>query len=171
MRQVVIIEDEPDIAGLLARRFTSEGFRVATASDGRAGLHAIHLYHPDLVILDLLLPTMNGWEVCRSLKTNLATRDIPVIILSAIGGPEDRISLLELGVDDYIVKPCSVKEVIARARAILRRTTRSVVAKGGRPADGEAGHHPDRGTGGRIEAMYGSSTIPVRRPKKPTSTS
>ncbi|MFI5338508.1 MAG: response regulator transcription factor [Candidatus Methylomirabilales bacterium] len=125
MRHVVIIEDEPDIANLLARRFGSEGFRVATANDGRAGLHAVHLSRPDLIILDLLLPTMNGWEVCRSLKANLATQNIPVIIVSAIGSPADRIALLEMGVDDFIGKPCSVKEVVARARAVLRRTERT----------------------------------------------
>ena len=125
MRHVVIIEDEPDIANLLARRFASEGFRVATATDGRAGLHAVHLYHPDLILLDLLLPGVSGWEVCRSLKANLATHDIPVIIVSAIGSPEDRIALLEMGVDDFIVKPCSVKEVVARARAVLRRAERT----------------------------------------------
>ncbi len=127
MRYIVIIEDEPDIAELLARRFGSEGFRVATASDGRGGLHAVHLYRPDLIILDLLLPRMNGWEVCRSLKANLATRDIPVIIVSAIGSPADRIALLEMGVDDFIMKPCSVKEVVARARAVLRRAERTGV--------------------------------------------
>jgi DNA-binding response OmpR family regulator len=125
MRHVVIIEDEPDIANLLARRFASEGFRVATATDGQAGLHAVHLYRPDLILLDLLLPGVNGWEVCRSLKANLATHDIPVIIVSAIGSPEDRIALLEMGVDDFIVKPCSVKEVVARSRAVLRRAERT----------------------------------------------
>ena len=127
MRHVVIIEDEPDIANLLARRFASEGFRVATATDGRAGLHAVHLYHPDLILLDLLLPGVSGWEVCRSLKANLATHDIPVIIVSAIGSPEDPIALLEMEVDGFIVKPCSVKEVVARARAVLRRAERTGV--------------------------------------------
>jgi DNA-binding response OmpR family regulator len=124
MRHVVIIEDESDIANLLARRFASEGFRVATATDGQAGLHAVHLCRPDLILLDLLLPGVNGWEVCRCLKANLATQDIPVIIVSAIGSPEDRIALLEMGVDDFIVKPCSVKEVVARSRAVLRRAER-----------------------------------------------
>ncbi len=136
MRHIVIIEDEPDIAELLARRFGSEGFCMATASDGLAGLHAVHLYHPDLIILDLLLPRMNGWEVGRSLKANLATRDIPVIIVSAIGSPEDRIALLEMGVDDFIVKPCRVKEVVARARAVLRRTGRTSVMGGMEDAAG-----------------------------------
>ncbi len=88
MRHVVIIEDEADIAKLLALRFASEGSTVSTASDGRAGLHAVHLHQPDLVVLDLLLPAMNGWEVCRSLKANLATHEILVIIVSAVGGPE-----------------------------------------------------------------------------------
>jgi len=125
MRHVVIIEDEPDVTNLLARRFASEGFRVATATDGQAGLHAVHLYRPDLILLDLLLPGVNGWEVCRSLKANLATHDIPVIIVSAVGSPEDRIALLEMGVDDFIVKPCSVKEVVARSRAVLRRAERT----------------------------------------------
>jgi len=128
MRHIVIIEDEPDIAQLLACRFGSEGFSVATATDGCAGLHAVHLKRPDLIILDLLLPAMNGWEVCRSLKANLATRDIPVIIVSAIGTLEDRVALLEMGVDDFIVKPCSVKEVVARARAVLRRAERTAVS-------------------------------------------
>ena len=124
MRHVVIIEDEPDIANLLAHRFGSEGFRVAMASDGRAGLHAVHTHCPDLILLDLLLPTMNGWEVCRSLKADLATQDIPIVVVSAVGSAQDRIALLEMGVDDFIVKPCSVQEVVARARAVLRRAER-----------------------------------------------
>ena len=70
MRQVVIIEDEADVGQLLAHRFAREGFRVATATEGRTGLHAVHIHHPDLVTLDLLLPLKNGWEVCRSLLEN-----------------------------------------------------------------------------------------------------
>lgn len=145
MRHVVIIEDEPDIANLLARRFGSEGFRVATANDGRAGLHAIHMSRPDLIVLDLLLPTMNGWEFCRSLKANLATQDIPVLIVSAMDSPADRIALLELGVDDFIVKPCSVREVIARARAVLRRAERAGQPGRGREQTDGHGNHPDCG--------------------------
>jgi DNA-binding response OmpR family regulator len=146
LRQVVIIEDEPDVANLLARRFAGEGFRVATASDGRAGLHAVHMYHPHLVILDLLLPIMSGWDVCQSLKANLATQDIPVIILSAIGGAQDRIALLEMGVDDFIVKPCSVKEVVARSRTVLKRSEQGKKFPQGREMiDDEDWDHPDRG--------------------------
>jgi two-component system phosphate regulon response regulator PhoB len=145
MCHVVIIEDEPDIANLLARRFASEGFRVATASDGRAGLHAVHLYHPDLILLDLLLPAMNGWEVCRSLKANPATLDIPVIIVSAIASTEDRIAALEMGVDDFIVKPCSIKEVMARARVVLRRADQGRDRKRRREQGDGNGDHPDCG--------------------------
>ena len=144
MRHVVIIEDEPDVAALLARRFSSEGLSVVTASDGRAGLHAVHRHRPDLVVLDLLLPTMNGWEVCRSLKANLATQEIPVIIVSAIGSPTDRIALLEMGVDDFIVKPCSVKEVLARARVVLRRAERMGGMGGGREHSDADPNNTDR---------------------------
>jgi len=129
MRHVVIIEDDQDIAELLARHFESEEFSVATATDGHAGLHAVHLKRPDLIILDLMLPTMNGWEVLRSLSANLATRDIPVIIVSGIGRLEDRIALLEMGVDDFIVKPFNVREVAARARAVLSRGQRTGLNK------------------------------------------
>jgi DNA-binding response OmpR family regulator len=144
MRQVVIIEDEPDVAVLLACRFAREGFRVATANDGRSGMDAVHRNRPDLVILDLLLPQMNGWDVCRSLKSNLATREIPVIIVSAIPSPEDRIAALEMGADDFLVKPCSIKEVIARARAVLRRADRAGGRRGEGGATDENGHYPDR---------------------------
>jgi len=128
MRQVVIIEDEPDITDLLARWFASEGFRVITAGDGRAGLDAAQQHQPDLVILDMRLPAMSGWEVCRSLKGNEDTRGIPIIVLSAISGTEDRIAALEMGVDDFVVKPFSVREVIARARAVLRRAEHRIAS-------------------------------------------
>ena len=145
MRHVVIIEDKPDVANLMAHRFALDGFSVSTASDGEAGLHAVHMHHPDLIILDLLLPLTSGWEVCRALKANLATQDIPVIIVPAIGGPGDRTAALEMGVDDFIVKPCSVREVIARARAVLRRTTRAIPVGGGREQADANDNNLDRG--------------------------
>jgi len=154
MRHVVIIEDDHEIAELLARHFGSEGFSVATATDGRAGLHAVHLRRPDLIILDLLMPTMNGREVFRSLKANLATRDISVIIVSAIGSLEDRIALLEMGVDDFIVKPCSVKEVVARSRAVLNRAERKGV--NGREHAKRCHNHSDCGRGYGLGELNGS---------------
>jgi DNA-binding response OmpR family regulator len=125
MAHIAVIEDESDIAGLLAHCLAREGFNVTTAGDGEAGLDLVRLHHPDLVILDLLLPRLNGWEVFRHLRSHQATAAIPVVILTANARPEDRRALLEAGAEDYIVKPCSVKEVIARLRAILRRTERA----------------------------------------------
>ncbi len=135
---LVIIEDEPDIATLLARRFAEEGFRVTTAADGRAGIQAVQTHRPRLILLDLLLPQMTGWEVDGLLKDDLKTYAIPIIVLSAVSTAEDRIRLLEAGVDDFIVKPCSIKEVMARARAVLRRSAWPQNPPGGREAiDGE----------------------------------
>ena len=131
MHHITIIEDESDIAGLLAHCFACEGFQVITAGDGRTGLDLVHLHHPDLVILDLLLPGLSGWEVFRSLKASPVIERTPVIILSANSDVTDRINLLEAGVDDYLVKPCSVKEVIARSQAVLRRTGSSIAAREG----------------------------------------
>ena len=131
MPHVMIIEDESDIAGLLVHCLACEGFQVITAGDGRTSLDLVHLHHPDLVILDLLLPGLSGWDVFRSLKTSPVIEKTPVIILSANSDVTDRIKLLEAGVDDYIVKPCSVREVIARSRAVLRRTGRAAATREG----------------------------------------
>jgi two-component system, OmpR family, phosphate regulon response regulator PhoB len=121
MHRIAIIEDEADISNLLAHCFACEGFQVATAGDGELGLGIVRRLRPDLVILDLLLPHMSGWDVFSTLKAGEETRRIPVVILSANGDVPNRITLLEAGADDYIVKPCSVREVIARSRAVLRR--------------------------------------------------
>jgi DNA-binding response OmpR family regulator len=125
MRHIAIIEDESDIAGLLARCFACEGFEVSTAGDGVVGLDVVRRVRPDLVILDLFLPCLSGEQVFHALKADLNTQEIPIVVLSANGDVANRISLLEEGVDDYIVKPCSVREVIARSRAVLRRTVRT----------------------------------------------
>ncbi len=132
MRHITIIEDETDISTLLAHCLTCEGFQVTTAADGRVGLDIVRSHHPDLVILDLLLPDLHGREVLATLKASEATRAIPVVILSADGDVANRVALLEAGVDDYIVKPCSIREVIARSRAVLRRTAEIAGAKEGR---------------------------------------
>ena len=139
-RRVAIIEDEADIAGLLAHCFACEGFQVMTARDGEVGLDLIQRHWPDLIVLDLVLPSMSGWEVFRSMKANRSLQNIPVVVLSANSDVANRISLLEEGVDDYIVKPCSVREVIARARAVLRRGERSSL---GREAHDEQSHDLD----------------------------
>ncbi len=142
---LVIIEDEPDIAILLATHFAQEGFGVTTAPDGPAGVRAIQEQHPRLILLDLLLPEMSGWEVVQHLKDDLNTYAIPIIVLSAVSTPEERIRLLEAGVDDFIVKPCSVKEVIARARAVLRRSEWRPEPRRGREATDGEHDDPHRG--------------------------
>ncbi len=140
MRHITIIEDEADIAGLLAHCFACEGFEVTTANDGSAGLATIHRHRPDLVILDLMLPQLSGWDVFSSLKADKTTEQIPVVILSANSDMSNRINLLEAGADDYIVKPCSVREVIARSRAVLRRARG---AHEGRGSDVVRSEYPD----------------------------
>jgi DNA-binding response OmpR family regulator len=96
-----------------------------TARDGEVGLDVIQRHRPDLIVLDLMLPSMSGWDVFRYMKSDRSLQNIPVVVLSANSDAANRINLLEEGVDDYIVKPCSVREVIARARAVLRRGERS----------------------------------------------
>lgn len=141
-RRVAIIEDEADIAGLLAHCFACEGFQVMTARDGEGGLEVIQSHRPDLVVLDLMLPSMSGWDVFRSMKSDQSLHEIPVVVLSANSDVANRISLLEAGVDDYIVKPCSVREVIARARAVLLRGERSNI---GRDSYDRQSHNSDSG--------------------------
>jgi len=131
MSHVAIIEDEPDISNLLGHCFTSEGFQVTIAHDGPTGLDMVRRLGPDLVILDLFLPHLSGWDVFDSLKAREETRVIPIVVLSANGDVANRISLLEAGADDYIVKPCSMREVVARSRAVLRRTVQVAHTRGG----------------------------------------
>ncbi len=142
---LVIIEDEPDIAALLATRFAQEGFRVIAASDGSTGIRVVETHRPRLVILDLMLPEMTGWEVVRHLKDNLSTQVIPIIVVSAANTPDARVRLLEAGVEDFIAKPCSVREVIARARAVLRRSEWHPETPEGREMTYGERHDPHRG--------------------------
>lgn len=118
---ILIVEDEPAQMELIAYNLDSEGFRVARASNGEEGLALADETLPDLIVLDWMLPSVSGIEVCRRLKRQKNTRKIPVIMLTARGEESDRIRGLETGADDYIVKPYSVRELIARVRAMLRR--------------------------------------------------
>ena len=121
MQTVLVIEDDQNTAALVTLYLEREGFRVLTAGDGAAGLAQARRHKPNLVILDLMLPEMDGWEVCRRLRQ---TSDVPVIMLTARGEEIDRVSGLTLGADDYVVKPFSPRELMARVKAILRRTAR-----------------------------------------------
>src|SRR5688572_22797675 len=121
MARVLVIEDERDIREVLAFNLKEAGHEVLAASEAREGLRLARDRKPDLVLLDLMLPDQPGTEVCRQLKADGATRDIPVIMLTAKGQEIDRVLGFELGADDYVVKPFSVRELLLRMQAILRR--------------------------------------------------
>jgi two-component system phosphate regulon response regulator PhoB len=118
---ILIIEDDPDIVELLQYNLEREGYAVLTASNGEVGLQDAQTRRPGLVLLDLMLPAMDGLDVCRQLKQREETREIPLIMVTAKGEEADVVSGLELGADDYISKPFSPREVVARVRAVLRR--------------------------------------------------
>jgi len=119
--KIVIIEDEPDILEVIAYNLKREGFEVFESRDGEDGLVQIEKHAPDLVILDLMLPTIDGIELCRKLKSDRETRAVPVIMVTAKGEESDIVLGLGVGADDYVTKPFSPKELIARVKAVLRR--------------------------------------------------
>jgi len=131
-QRVLVVEDEPDIAALIAYQLTREGYRVETASTGTDALASVGREIPDLVVLDRMLPGLSGDEVLQSLKGDAATRTIPVLVLTARREQEDRIQGFELGADDYLTKPFSPRELVLRVQAILRRISEPAVESGGR---------------------------------------
>ncbi|MFN0058108.1 MAG: response regulator [Planctomycetota bacterium] len=120
-QQIAVIEDESDLREVIQYNLEREGYRVLDAADGESGLALIRRETPDLVLLDLMLPRLDGIEVCRRLKADSATKPIPVIMVTAKGEESDVVLGLGLGADDYVTKPFSPKELIARVRAVLRR--------------------------------------------------
>jgi two-component system response regulator ResD len=119
--RVLVVDDEPIVLDVLGRYLSREGYGVETASDGEAALRAVEDLRPDLVLLDLMLPKVDGIEVCRSVRERADST--AVIILTARGAETERIAGLDVGADDYITKPFSPREVVARVRAVLRRLT------------------------------------------------
>ena len=119
--RVLIVEDEPDIARSLEYNFKQAGFEVAVTSRGRDAIRMATARPPDLVLLDLMLPDLQGTEVCRTLKTDPKTRGVPVIMVTARGEEVDRVVGFEIGADDYVTKPFSPDELLARVRVALRR--------------------------------------------------
>ncbi|MBI3028149.1 MAG: response regulator [Candidatus Rokubacteria bacterium] len=119
--RVLVVEDEPDIRDLVVLHLEREGFQVRTARNGAEALRHVKTAPPDLVVLDLMLPELGGLEVCRRLRRDPSTASLPVIMLTAKGDEADRLVGLELGADDYITKPFSPKELVARVKAVLRR--------------------------------------------------
>ena len=120
--KILVVEDDHDIAQLLAITMKKAGFEVAVSEDGYEALNLIRRHPPDLLILDLMIPGIDGFEVCKEMKREPKTAEVPVLILTARGEEIDRIIGLELGADDYVVKPFSPRELLLRVRAILRRT-------------------------------------------------
>ena len=136
-KKVLIVDDDKKLRELLTEYFTEFGFQVFTLSDGRGILSAIRTENPDIIILDIMLPYKDGFEVLREIRT---TFSVPVIMLTARGEDTDRIVGLELGADDYLPKPFNPRELLARIRAVLRRS------------DGQSGDGPDDETDSLIEA-------------------
>jgi DNA-binding response OmpR family regulator len=116
--KILLVEDDPLISGPLAARLRSSGYEVWVANNGRDGLAMAVNEVPDVVVLDVMIPEMDGWEVCQALR---ARSNVPILMLTALGDEVDRILGLELGADDYLTKPFSTRELIARLRALLRR--------------------------------------------------
>jgi len=131
LQEILIIEDDADIAESLQYNFKREGFRPVVAESGEKGLRFAldEKNPPSLIILDLMLPGMSGMELCRRLRREPLTEKTPIIMLTAKAAEIDKIAGLELGADDYIVKPFSVKEVVARVRAVLRRVEKETIQR------------------------------------------
>lgn len=131
LQNILIIEDDADIAESLHYNLKREGYRASIAESGEKGLRLAldEKYTPSLIILDLMLPGMSGMELCRRLRREPLTESTPVIMLTAKAAETDKIAGLEMGADDYIVKPFSTKEVMARVRAVLRRSEKESVPK------------------------------------------
>ena len=126
--RILVVEDEEALAALLEYNLGKEGFGVRVATDGDEALMALDEEKPDLVILDWMLPGVSGLEICRRIRARSETRDVAVVMLTARGEAEDRVRGLDTGADDYIAKPFSVPELIARIRALLRRTRPTIAS-------------------------------------------
>jgi len=127
-KHILVVDDEPDILELVRFGLTQEGFSVETAATAGEGLACLTRRTPDLVVLDLMLPDMSGTEVCRKLRSDSKTAQLPVVMLTARSEEVDRVVGFELGADDYVTKPFSPRELVLRVKAVLRRSEPSVAA-------------------------------------------
>jgi two-component system phosphate regulon response regulator PhoB len=128
-KQILVVDDEPDILELVRFGLTQEGFVVETATTAAAGLEQVAKRQPDLLVLDLMLPDMSGTEVCRKLRSNPETAELPVVMLTARSEEVDRVVGFELGADDYVTKPFSPRELVLRVKAVLRRSGQPTAAE------------------------------------------
>ena len=119
--KILIVEDDPDISELIHFNLEKAGYQTVRAEDGEQALRLTQKHQPDLILLDLLLPGLNGLEVCRRLKRDPAVQHIPIMMVTAKGDEMDRVVGLELGADDYVVKPFSIREIILRIQKLLDR--------------------------------------------------
>ncbi len=126
--RILVVDDEPDILSVVVYQLSREGYRVSTAVNGRAAIAAAAADRPDLIILDLMLPEVDGYETLRTLRTDTKTEKIPIILLTALEQEEKRIRGFELGADDYITKPFSPRELVLRVNALLKRSRAEPVA-------------------------------------------
>src|SRR5437867_13325416 len=122
MAKILVVDDEPDAVELVEFNLKSAGYEVVTAADGSEALKKARAHSPDVIVLDLMLPEVDGLEVCKILRRDPATSAIPIIMLTAKAAEVDRVLGLELGADDYVTKPFSPRELVARVRAVMRRT-------------------------------------------------
>jgi two-component system phosphate regulon response regulator PhoB len=149
-RKILIVEDETDVADLLTLNLRKAGFRTSTAADGASGLQKTRDDRPDFIILDLMLPKMPGLEVCKILKSDTATSNIPILMLTAKAEEIDRIVGLEFGADDYVTKPFSPREIVLRIRAILRRGERPDESLNAGPISIDPARHQVRVNGKQV---------------------
>ena len=126
--KILVVEDEPNQVELIEFNLNSEGYEVVVARDGEEALNLAEEENPDLILLDWMLPKVSGIEVCRQLRRSKMTREIPIVMLTARSEESDKIRGLDIGADDYITKPYSIKELLARDRAAMRRPSASVIS-------------------------------------------
>ncbi|MCB0063762.1 MAG: response regulator transcription factor [Caldilineaceae bacterium] len=132
VQRILLVDDDHEIVRVLRAYLEQANFQVLTAYDGATALHTIYHDHPDLVVLDLMLPDRDGWEITRQLRADEQWRNLPIIMLTARVDDTDKIVGLELGADDYVTKPFNAREVMARIRSVLRRTQNAPIAGGAR---------------------------------------
>ena len=162
--RILVVEDEPDIAGLIKHALERDrGAAVSTVNSADDALRAVAERVPDLVILDLNLPVMSGTEVCRLLRSSPATRQVPIIMLTARTSAADRVTGLDLGADDYVTKPFSIRELAARVRAGVRRRQEGPDATAAAPLTGRSRRDPSTSMSG---ACVRSSAPRARRSKR-----
>src|ERR1700747_1546975 len=121
MKRVLLIEDDRDIVELVRYNLEREGFQVASATDGASGLAQIRKTPPDILLLDLMLPKLSGLDICKEIRRDTSLNRLPILMLTARGEEADRVVGLEMGADDYVTKPFSPRELVARVKALLRR--------------------------------------------------